>query len=100
VAHLCRGDVTQHDAVFHTVTLSRAALYMAHRRRDERLEEFRRQQLYEVINRSMGGEYEADRSLLQGPKPQTPKSKMGGWIQLSDLLGCPVPDAVREKAHG
>lgn len=99
VAQLAAGDVTRHDAIYHGVTLSRAALYVAHLRRRDRLEEFRRQMLFEVIHRSAGGDFEADRSLLEDERPPGPKDGLLGWIRLSELMGCPVPQAVLERAH-
>lgn len=84
--------------MYHGVTLGQAALYLAHRRRRERAEEFRRQMLYEVINRSAGGEFEADRGLLRDEGAEVPeRGGLAGWVRLSEMLGCPVPDAARGK---
>lgn len=82
------------------MTAYEAILYLAEITRENRLEEYRRQKLYEVINRSAGGEFTADRSLLEEPtKKAAPLSKRQqgqNWLRLASVLGCEVPAEVRE----
>jgi len=93
--------VTRHRWINHHVTAYEAALYMAEIARAERIEEYQRQKLYEVINRSAGGEFTADRSLLEEPAkkaaPATKRQQAQNWLRLASLLGCDVPAEARER---
>lgn len=102
---LAQGDVTKHRWIRFHVTLREAALYAEELARRERLAEFHRQRLYEVINGSLGGPFKADRSLLEMPSkpgagPPRGKTQLRNWIQLADLLGADVPQRVRDLADG
>ena len=56
-AQLSRGDITRHRMIYHGATLFEAALYARELGRKARMEEFNRQMLCEVINRSAGGDF-------------------------------------------
>lgn len=97
--------MTKHRWIRYHVTLREAILYAEDLARRERREEFMRQRLYEVINRSLGGEYQADRSLLdEAPRassePPQGRQKLRNWVGLADLLGAEVPARVRALADG
>lgn len=100
--------MTRHQWIRYHVTLRQAILYSAELTRRERLKEFKRQQLLEVIYKSMGGDFEADRSLISGileegsggSDPPRGRQQLANWIELADALGGHVPDEVRELARG
>lgn len=103
--HLAQGDVTKHRWIRYHVTLREAILYAEALARRERREEFLRQRLYEVINGSLGGEYKADRSLLEeaahdAAGPPRGRQQLRNWVGLADLLGADVPAHVRALADG
>ncbi len=102
-AQLSRGDITRHRQVYHGATLFEAALYARELGREARLEEFNRQKLYEVVNRSAGGDYAADRSLLDMPQDATAPNDhtvAQDWMILAECLGQEVPETFRRLAGG
>ncbi len=95
----------RHRWIRYHVTLREAVLYAAELVRRERLDEFRRQKLYEVINGSLGGEFKADQSLLEEPSkgdsgPPSGRQKLRNWVRLAELMGADVPASVRALANG
>lgn len=102
-AQLSRGDITRHRTIYHGATLFEAALYARELGRKARLEEFHRQMLCEVINRSAGGNFSADRSLLKDDSSvplASPKAVAGNWMTLAEHLRQEVPSGFREKVQG
>lgn len=101
-AQLSRGDITRHRMIYHGATLFEAALYARELGRKARMEEFHRQMLFEVINRSAGGDFKADRSLLKddahGPKASA-RAVADNWMTLAGHLGQEVPDGFKKKAQ-
>jgi hypothetical protein len=95
---LARGDVTRHKWIYHNVTLREAYLYAEELQRRERVNEYHRQKLYEVVNRSLGGDYMADTSLLGGGGPAASGGRLAAWVRLAQTLGAPVPREVLERA--
>jgi hypothetical protein len=96
--------VTKHRWIRTHVTLREAVLYAAELVRMERIAEYRRQQLYQVINGSLGGDFKADESLLEAPskassRAPTGRQQLRNWIQLADIMGADVPASVRELAN-
>ena len=95
--------MTRHRWILHHVTLYEAALYARELSREARLEEFRRQTLYQVVNRSLGGEFEADRGLLEEKdgtraRTMTQGEKARNWIKLSKIFGVPTPPELNALA--
>jgi hypothetical protein len=101
-AQLSRGDITRHRMIYHGATLFEAALYARELGRKARVEEFHRQMLCEVINRSAGGNFSADRSLLrdEGPGPKaSARAVADNWMTLAGHLGQEVPEGFQKKAR-
>lgn len=78
------------------MTLYEAALYAREILRAERRAEWNRQRLYQMINQSLGGDFTADKGLLE-TEPQIPSGKGAEWLKAADLLGAKVPEKVRRK---
>lgn len=92
--------------MLHTVTLYEAALYAREIARETDLAEYRRQELYEVINRSLGGDFEADRGLVKTWEASRPQRKMTrgekarGWIRMAEHFGVAPPQKLKDLARG
>jgi hypothetical protein len=78
------------------VTLYEAALYAREILRAERRAEWNRQRLYQMVNQSLGGDFKADRSLVD-EEPKGPVNARGEWLKLADLMGAEIPEKVRRK---
>lgn len=96
--------MTRHRWVRYHVTMREAILYAGELVRRERLAEFHRQKLYEVINGSLGGSFKADQSLLEEPSqhpsgPPKGRQQLQNWIRLADVMGADVPASVRDLAN-
>jgi hypothetical protein len=97
--------VTKHRWIRYHVTLQEAMLYAAELARREKISEFQRQQLFEVINGSLGGDFKADRRLLEGlfkeaAPPPGGRQQVRQWVRLAEVLGADVPEPVRRLADG
>lgn len=90
--------------IYNTVTVPDAILCARHKGRLRREEEFHRQMLYSVINRSLGGEYKPDESLLREVRAERQKldkrTIKQNWKMLADKMGAVLPPEVLEKLNG
>ncbi len=98
---LADGNPVLASQIYYETTIADAILCARHLIKKKREEEYHRQCLYSIINRSLGGSFMPDTSLLDMPLGLRKTNYKKNWLKLAKKMGIKLPKNVEEKLkHG
>lgn len=93
---LADGNPILASQIYYNSTVAEAILCARHLIKKKREEEYHRQCLYAIINRSLGGSFTPDSSLLEQPTG-CKKNYKKEWLKLAKKMRANLPKEVEEK---
>lgn len=94
---LAGGDPLKAMQIYYTVPLSFAYKCAQYLLKLEKEKEYNRQRLFAVINRSLGGDYSPDESLLKEECKADKKGIKRNWLRLAEKMGANINNDIKAR---